>query len=152
MTHSIQHIGIGCIALVFLGAMTSTAGAGIKPGGDLSNKFWINPPKLHSNQGGRSHGGGPAIVILSRPEVGFGDQSIGSLVENAIAFTIGEAPTEAVPGTLITMPGEGDHLPMSSTLFAEDGSMSNGNMVPGPGSLVLLLTAGLGMQRRRRRF
>jgi hypothetical protein len=156
MTRSNRHFGLTCIALAFLGSMTSMAGASIyinplKPGGELSNIGFFKPPGLHTNQGGRSHGGNTAIVISSRPDSGLDNLTNGSLIENALALTFDTVSVKALPEGGITMSGQWDSMPMSSSLFAENGSMNNGNMVPGPGPLVLLLTAGLGMQRRRRR-
>ena len=156
MTLSNRHFGLVCIALAFLGSMTSMADASLyinalKPGGELCNIGLFKPPNLHTNQGGRSHGGNTAIVIISRPDSGLGKQTHGSLVENALTLTFDTVSVKTLPGAGFTMPGNGDSMPMSSSLFAENGSMNNGNMVPGPGPLVLLLTAGLGMQRRRRR-
>ena len=155
MTRTSIHFGLVSIALALLGSMTTTADARIyinpmKPGGELSNIGWFKPPSLHTNQGGRSHGGNTAIVIISRPDSGFGNPATGSLIDNTLSLAFDTVPAKALPGAAV-VPGHGDSMPISSSLFTENGSMSNGNMLPGPGPLVLLLTAGLGMKRRRRR-
>mgnify|MGYP001204184434 CR=1 FL=1 len=158
MTRTSRHLGLASISLVLLGLMTSAANAGLyinglKPGGELSNVGWFKPPNLHTNQGGRSHGGNTAIVIINRPGFDLGGLDGGSLIDNAVgpAFETARVKTDLVTGFVST---ESDSMSISYSQFTEhgsNGSMNNGNMLPGPGPLVLLLTAGLGMKRRRRR-
>ena len=158
MTRTSRQIGLASISLVLLGLMTSAANASLyinalKPGGELSNVGWFKPPNLHTNQGGRSHGGNTAIVVISRPGLDLGSLEGGSLIDDAVGPAFDTTTVKSDLTTGFVNP-ESDSMLISYSQFTEHGSigsMNNGNMLPGPGPLMLLLTAGLGMKRRRRR-
>jgi hypothetical protein len=150
------------LVAVLLVSLPTTAQAGIKPihERDAISLTDFRPPILHTNQGGRSHGGDtmlitpglnawkPFVLPSPLPDTDRGLSMTELIISLASDTAVAYSSPTVIAGVNNTFtPDFNATGPTSSS----DAPASLSSPVPAPGALTLLLCAGLRAGRRRRR-
>lgn len=162
MKPALQHLCTSGFVAVLLGAVHTTAHAGIKPSkyGEEVKLTDYKPPSLHTNQGGRKYNGGSILItpslniwkplFVTEPLLDiYSPMSLAPLLidmgnDDTQAFT--EPARRSLTNDMDSIGFDVIDLASDATLPAP-----SPGAVPAPGALTVLLLAGLGAHRRRRR-